>query len=53
MAVIGYSFGKAIDPLLDNSHWGVWVLLGAILAGGTVAIGVRLSRKLLRRRGGD
>jgi membrane protein DedA with SNARE-associated domain len=53
MAVIGYSFGKAIDPLLNNTHWTVWVLLGAILVIGTVAIGVRLTRKILSRRHKD
>lgn len=50
MAVIGYSFGKAIDPLLENTNWAVWLLLGAVLVAGTVAIGIRLTRKMLGRR---
>lgn len=53
MAVIGYFFGKAIDPLLENSHWGVWLLLGVVVTGGMVAIGIRLTRRVLRRRRGD
>jgi membrane protein DedA with SNARE-associated domain len=51
MAVIGYFFGKAIDPLLQNSHWALWVLGGAVLIGGAVAIGLRLTRVILARRG--
>ncbi len=50
MAVIGYFFGKAIDPLLENTHWGVWLLLGALLVGGTVAIGLRITQNILQRR---
>lgn len=50
MAVIGYFFGKAIDPLLENSHWVVLVLLGAILVAGTAAIGIRLTRKIMSQR---
>lgn len=52
MALIGYNFGRAIDPLLRDTHWSVLVLVGATIVIVPIAVGVRVTRTMLRRRRG-
>ena len=51
---IGFTFGKAIDPLLRTSHRGVLLVLATGLAIVVLVFGLRRARRLLqsRRRSG-